>query len=116
MHFLPRLAFALALSLQLSLGALPAQAADDDLVVIAHPSVPRLDLQTLQRLYTGRVVEVGGVDLVVANAAPGSSLRQRFMTQVMQQDDERYRAYWTVRRHVGKGTPPDFGPFQGPGL
>ncbi|MCA0239672.1 MAG: hypothetical protein LCI02_02345 [Proteobacteria bacterium] len=106
MHFLPRLAFALALSLQLSLGALPAQAADDDLVVIAHPSVPRLDLQTLQRLYTGRVVEVGGVDLVVANAAPGSSLRQRFMTQVMQQDDERYRAYWTVRRHVGKGTPP----------
>ena len=84
----------------------PAHAADDDLVVVAHASVPKLDLQTLQRLYTGRVVEVGGVNLVVANGAPGSTVRQRFLSQVMQQDDDRYRAYWTVRRHVGKGTPP----------
>jgi len=106
MDILSRLALTLGFSLTLSLGLTVARAADDDLVVIAHPSVPKLDLQTLQRLYTGRVVEVGGVDLVVANAAPGSSLRQRFMALVMQQDDDRYRAYWTVRRHVGKGTPP----------
>jgi ABC-type phosphate transport system substrate-binding protein len=102
---MPRLLIAVAaVATALSLGT--ARAADDDLVVVAHAAVPKLDLQTLQRLYTGRVVEVSGVDIVVVNAAPGSAARQRFLAQVMQQDDERYRAYWTVRRHVGKGTPP----------
>jgi hypothetical protein len=28
------------------------------------------------------------------------------MSDVMNQDDNRYVAYWTVRKHVGKGTPP----------
>ena len=94
-----------AVALALGFGIQPA-VASDNLVVVAHPSVPKLDLQTLQRLYTGRAVEVGGQNIVVANAAPGSSARQRFLAQVVQLDDERYRAYWTVRRHVGKGTPP----------
>jgi ABC-type phosphate transport system substrate-binding protein len=44
--------------------------------------------------------------VVVVNAAPGSRLRERFMASVMDQDDDRYVAYWTVRKHVGKGTPP----------
>lgn len=98
-------AIALALAMALGFGTKPAMASDD-LVVVAHPSVPKLDLQTLQRLYTGRAVEVGGQNIVVANAAPGSRERQRFLALVLQLDDERYRAYWTVRRHVGKGTPP----------
>lgn len=93
-------------ALALALGFGLAHAGPDDLVVVAYPSVPKLDLQTLQRLYTGRAVEVAGLSLVVANAAPGSSVRQRFLSQVVQLDDDRYRAYWTVRRHVGKGTPP----------
>ncbi|MBS0445729.1 MAG: hypothetical protein JSR59_07245 [Proteobacteria bacterium] len=96
-----RMAAAVATACALGL----AQAADD-LVVVAHPSVPKLDLQTLQRLYTGRVIEVGGVNVVPANAAPGSGMRQRFLELVVQQDDDHYRAYWTVRRHVGKGVPP----------
>lgn len=101
-----RLLAAIALAVALGFGAMTPAVASDDLVVVAHPSVPKLDLQTLQRLYTGRAVEVGGQNVVVANAAPGSSERQRFLAQVLQLDDERYRAYWTVRRHVGKGTPP----------
>lgn len=105
MNKMPRLLSVLA-ALAVTLTLCPAHAADDDLVVVGHASVPKLDLQTLQRLYTGRVVEVGGVSLVVANGAPGSAVRQRFLAQVMQQDDDKYRAYWTVRRHVGKGTPP----------
>jgi hypothetical protein len=28
------------------------------------------------------------------------------MAGVMQMEDDRYVAYWTVRKHVGKGTPP----------
>jgi ABC-type phosphate transport system substrate-binding protein len=84
-----------------------AQAQDRDaLVLIGHPSVPRFDTATAQRLYTGRAVEVGGVAVSVVNAPVNSRLRERFMATVMNQDDDRYVAYWTVRKHVGKGTPP----------
>ncbi len=75
-------------------------------VLIGNASVPRIDLATAQRLYTGRAVEVGGSPVTVVNAAPGSKLRERFMSDVMKQEDNKYVAYWTVRKHVGKGTPP----------
>lgn len=86
----------------------PAHAADDPqgFVVIAHTSVGRVDAATLQRLYTGRAIEAGGVPVTVVNAAPGSAARERFLTQVVKLDNDRYVAYWTVRRHVGKGVPP----------
>lgn len=84
-----------------------ARGADDlAIAVIAHPSVGRVDANTLQRLYTGRAIEVAGTAVTVVNAAPGSPLRDRFMTQVLATDNDRYVAYWTVRRHVGKGVPP----------
>lgn len=87
--------------------AAPATAQPSDAVVlIGHAALPRIDVATAQRLFTGRAVEVGGVPVTVVNAAPGSRARERFMAQVMQQDDDRYIAYWTVRKHVGKGTPP----------
>ncbi|MDO9315930.1 MAG: hypothetical protein Q7T97_15450 [Burkholderiaceae bacterium] len=75
-------------------------------VVIAHTTLQKVDQATVQRLYTGRSVEVAGTPVTVVNAAPGSKLRERFMSDVMAQDDNRYVAYWTVRKHVGKGTPP----------
>lgn len=75
-------------------------------VLIGNASVPRIDLVTAQRLYTGRAIEVDGQPVTVVNAAPGSKLRERFMSDVMKQDDNKYVAYWTVRKHVGKGTPP----------
>lgn len=78
----------------------------DDIVVIAHPAIARVDQPTLQRLYTGRAVEVGGVPAHVVNAPPGTPSRERFLSQVVQLDDGRYVAYWTVRRHVGRGAPP----------
>lgn len=81
-------------------------AADTDVVVIANASVPPLDAPLLARLYTGRAVEVGSVQVVVVNAVPGSHVRDRFLNRFLQQDDDKYRAYWTVRRHVGKGIPP----------
>ncbi len=95
------------LVLHLMLAGPLAQAQDRDAVVlIGHAGVPTLDIATVQRLYTGRAVEAGGVALVLANAAPGSRLRERFMASVMNQEDAKYVAYWTVRRHIGKGTPP----------
>ncbi len=83
-----------------------ALAADSDVVVIANVSVPTVDAQLLSRLYTGRAVEAGNVRVTVVNAAVGSNVRDQFLNRVLQQDDEKYRAYWLVRRHVGKGIPP----------
>lgn len=75
-------------------------------VVVGHPSVRKLDLQTVQRIYTGKVVEVGGQPVLPINAPPGQSLRQRFLNDYLQQNEDTYVAYWTVRRYVGKGAPP----------
>lgn len=86
------------------LAAAGAQA--QDFVVIAHPGMPKVDAPTLQRLYTGRAIEAGGVPAIPVNLAPGHPLRERFLALVVGQDNERYIAYWTVRRHVGKGVPP----------
>lgn len=77
-----------------------------DFVVVAHPGVPRLDAATLQRLYTGRAIEVAGVPVTPVNLIATHPLRVRFLEQVLDLDNERYIAYWTVRRHVGKGVPP----------
>jgi hypothetical protein len=44
--------------------------------------------------------------VTVVNLAPGHPLRARFMSQVLDEQDDRFVAYWTVRRHVGKGVPP----------
>lgn len=79
-------------------------------VVIGHAGVPRIDATTVMRLYTGRAIEAGNVAVTVANLAAGHPLRERFLSGYVQTDEERYRAYWTVRRHIGKGAPPrEFG-------
>ena len=84
----------------------PAWAADPSVLVIGHAALPRLDTMTVARLYTGRAIDVGGTAVTVVNALPRSSLRLRFLAAVLQQDEDNYGAYWTVRRHVGKGVPP----------
>lgn len=94
-------------TLLLLLAAAPARAeGPPTVVVIAHAGVRRLDVDTVQRLYTGRIVELAGQPVTVVNARSGSAVRDSFMATVLSQRDEDYRAYWTVRRHVGKGTPP----------
>ena len=78
----------------------------DETVVVGHPGVGRVDAALLQRLYTGRAVEVAGTPVQVVGLAPGDPARARFLARIVGLDDERYVAYWTVRRHVGKGAPP----------
>lgn len=89
--------------LSLALLAAPAMAG---VVVVAHANMHKLDLPTLQRIYTGKVIEVGGVSVSPINLRAGQALRQRFLNDYMQQTDDAYVAYWTVRRYVGKGVPP----------
>ena len=97
----------LALWLLASMAATPVLAQDRDAVVlIGHASVPHIDAATAQKLYTGRAVEIGGSAVYVFNAPAGSKARERFMANVMAMDEDKYIAYWTVRKHIGKGTPP----------
>lgn len=79
---------------------------DDSVVVIGHASLPRIEPALVQRLYTGRAIEIAG-QLVTAVSLPvNDPVRLRFLSRFLNTDEERYRAYWTVRRHVGKGAPP----------
>ena len=91
-----------------ALGAAPWARAQSEgpLLVIGHAGVPRVDAATVARLYTGRAIEADNQPVTVYNLAPGHALRNRFLAVCLQFDEERYRAYWTVRRHVGKGAPP----------
>lgn len=89
--------------LSLALLAAPTMAG---VVVVAHANMHKLDLPTLQRIYTGKVIEVGGVSVAPVNLKAGQPLRQRFLADYLQQTDDAYVAYWTVRRYVGKGVPP----------
>lgn len=80
--------------------------AGERVVLIGHASMRKLDLVTVQRIYTGKVVEIDGNPVIPVNAPPNQVNRQHFLNDYLQQDEEKFVAYWTVRRYVGKGTPP----------
>jgi hypothetical protein len=83
-----------------------AAGGDGGVVIVGHPGLGRLSPAQVVRLYTGRMIELDNQSVSVVNAPAGSPLRLRFLQQYLQQDDADYRAYWTVRRHIGKGLPP----------
>jgi len=93
----------MALSVALALMASAAQAG---VVVVAHAGVRKLDVATVERIYSGKVVELDGQPVVPVNLPPQHPWRQRFLKDFMQRDEPSYLAYWTVRRYVGKGAPP----------
>ena len=73
-----------------------------DLVAVVEHKVHmevRDDLALEQLLLDDRI-------LAHVTRGPHDELVGKCLAQVLQQDDEQYRAYWTVRRHVGKGAPP----------
>jgi hypothetical protein len=75
-------------------------------VIIAHPGLRKVDAVTVQRIYSGKVIDVVRVPVQPVNLPAGAAVRQRFLAEYLQLNDEGYKAYWTVRRYVGKGTPP----------
>ncbi len=80
--------------------------ADAAVVVIGHGNLAKLDTATVQKVFTGKAIEVGGVTVTAVNTQPGSNLRSHFLQSYLNQDEEKYTAYWTVRRYIGKGAPP----------
>ena len=84
----------------------PAAVPPSSLLVIAHADTPALNEDALQRIYLGKIVEIDGRPVIPVNLAKGNNLRRDFMERILAQDDDKYIAYWTVRRYIGKGSPP----------
>jgi hypothetical protein len=89
----------------LCIGGSPLHAASG-LMVVAHVDTPALSEDLLQKVYLGKIVEVDGRPIIPVNLTRGNALRNAFMEQFLTQDDDKFIAYWTVRRYIGKGTPP----------
>lgn len=92
-----------AVLLALACGCGPAAAG---VVVVGHPVLGKVDGATVQKIFLGKMIELGGVGVTAVNTQPGSALRERFLRAYLEQDEEKYTAYWTVRRYIGKGAPP----------
>lgn len=93
----------LALALATALGDLHAA---DGVVVIGHPALRQLDLETVEKIFTGKLIQVGNIYITAVNADVGSSVRDRFLQAYLKQDEGRYTGYWRVRRSIGQGKPP----------
>jgi hypothetical protein len=92
--------------LPLALLLVGGQAAASNVVIIGHANLSRLDVGAVQKVFTGKAIEIGGIAVTAVNANTGSSVRIRFLQTFLNQDEEKYTAYWTVRRYIGKGAPP----------
>ena len=77
-----------------------------EVMVVAHLDVPAISEATLKNIFLGKITEVNGVPAIPVNLPSGAPARSAFMRLVMDQDDEKYVGYWTVRRYIGKGAPP----------
>lgn len=93
------------LSLLVSLSVSKVDAGN--IVIIGNKNVPQMDVTTVQKVYTGKVVSVSDINVTPVAAKTGAPIRNRFLNEFMSQDEEKYTGYWTVRRYVGKGTPPN---------
>lgn len=83
-----------------------AHAHAGQMVVIGNGNVPKMDALTIQKVYTGKTIVVSGVSITPVAFKPGTPERIRFLREFLRQDEEKYTAYWTVRRYIGKGAPP----------
>ena len=94
-------------TLLVALALIPVEArAAGGVVVIGDARLTRLDAPTLEKVYTGKVIEVDGIPVTAINANSGSAIRNRFLQVYLHQDEDKYTAYWTVRRYIGKGASP----------
>jgi ABC-type phosphate transport system substrate-binding protein len=78
-----------------------------EVVIVGNNNVPKIDMATIQKIYSGKFISVEDVNVTPVSLKAGSAQRNQFLQTFMNQDEEKYTAYWTVRRYVGKGTPPN---------
>jgi ABC-type phosphate transport system substrate-binding protein len=77
-----------------------------EIVVIGNSNVPKIDTETVQKIYTGKYISIAGISVTPVGVKSGTTTRNRFLQEYLNQDEEKYTAYWTVRRYIGKGAPP----------
>lgn len=82
------------------------QAYAGGIVVIGNSNVPKTDAATIQKIYTGKSISVSGINVTPVGLKSDMDARNRFLQAYLNQDEEKYTAYWTVRRYIGKGAPP----------
>ena len=75
-------------------------------MVIGHPALRQLDLETIEKIYTGKLIQLGSIYVIAVNADVGSTVRERFLQTFLKQDEGKYTGYWRVRRSIGQGKPP----------
>lgn len=93
----------------LTMGLLSAYcnlSAGENVIVIGHPNLKQIDQKTIERIYTGKQIQIGEMFVTAINAEPGSAVRGKFLQTYLKQDEDRYTGYWRVRRSVGQGKPP----------
>ena len=83
-----------------------ARAYAGQMVVIGNGNVPKMDIVSVQKVYTGKIITFAGVSITPIALKPGMEERSRFLREFIKQDEDKYTAYWTVRRYIGKGVPP----------
>lgn len=82
------------------------QIANADTAIIGNTNVPPVTAEVIQKIFTGRSVVVESIAVIPVNAKQGSEIRNTFLQTFLNQNEEKYQAYWTVRQFVGKGRQP----------
>ena len=77
-----------------------------DIVVIGHQGLPKMTQETIQKIYTGKIITLAGTTVTPFNLTPEEPERKLFLRNFLHQNEEEYTGYWIVRRAIGKGTPP----------
>ena len=93
-------------TVSLAVSLLFAQAHAGEIIIIGNNNVPKMDAVTIQKVYTGKFISVAGINVTPVAVKSGMTTRARFLQDFLNQDEEKYTAYWTVRRYIGKGVPP----------
>jgi ABC-type phosphate transport system substrate-binding protein len=79
---------------------------ENSIAIIGHKDMVKLSNIQIKKIYTGRIIEVEGTLVTPINIKTPNYLRSLFLMKYLNQDEDKYTAYWTVRRFIGKGTPP----------
>lgn len=78
-----------------------------ELYIVSRADITGLSERVTERLYTGKQIEFNNRPLTPLNYTGDNPVRQKFLSLVIGKTETEYTAYWTTRRYVGLGTPPE---------
>lgn len=77
----------------------------EEAIVISNSNVPALDKKTIAKIYTGKIITLDNVTVIPVDRSD-MNLKNRFLQNYLDMDNDKYIAYWTVRHYIGKGVAP----------